>query len=99
MEPQLIVPVVFAEEGSEPLLGAVTLEMFLLGVDPVRQRLVPVRALLMANRSGDRFSGERHYATVSTAESIWIAAIRRSKGHYPPLVNSGKWLVLSTPKR
>ncbi len=47
-----IVPVVFAEEGSEPLLGAVTLEIFLLGVDPVRQRLIPVRGLLMAIRSG-----------------------------------------------
>ena len=43
-----IVPVVFAEEGSEPLLGAVTLEIFLLTVDPVRQRLVPIRGLLMA---------------------------------------------------
>lgn len=42
-----IVPVVFAEEGSEPLLGAVTLEIFLLNVDPVRQRLVPTRGLLM----------------------------------------------------
>ena len=60
-----IVPVVFAEEGSEALLGAVTLEIFLLGVDPVRQRLVPVRGLLMANRSGDRFNGERYYSTVS----------------------------------
>ena len=45
-----IVPVVFAEEGSEPLLGAVTLGIFLLAVDPVRQRLVPVRGLLMALR-------------------------------------------------
>ena len=43
-----IVPVVFAEEGSEPLLGSVTLEIFLLAVDPVRQRLVPVLGLLMA---------------------------------------------------
>lgn len=43
-----IVPVVFAGEGSEPLLGAVTLEIFLLGVDPVRQELVPVRGLSMA---------------------------------------------------
>ena len=42
-----IVPVVFAEEGSASLLGAVTLEIFLLTVDPVRQRLVPVRGLLM----------------------------------------------------
>ena len=40
-------PVVFAEDGSEPLLGAVTLEIFLLAVDSVRQRLIPVRGLLM----------------------------------------------------
>ena len=45
-----IVPVVFADEGSEPLLGAVTLEIFLLNVDLVRQRLVPVRGLLKAAR-------------------------------------------------
>mgnify|MGYP001583844183 FL=1 len=45
-----IVPVVFADEGTEALLGAVTLEIFGLAVDPVRQRLVPVPGLLMANR-------------------------------------------------
>ena len=43
-----MVPVVFLEEGMIPLLGAVTLEIFLLAVDRVRQRLVPVRGLLMA---------------------------------------------------
>lgn len=42
-----VVPVVFAEEGSPALLGAVTLEIFRLAVDPVRQRLVPVRGMLM----------------------------------------------------
>lgn len=40
--------VVFGDEGTRPLLGVVTLETFGLGVDPVRQRLVPVRGLLMA---------------------------------------------------
>lgn len=35
-------PVVFGEESSPPAIGAVTLEIFLLGVDPVDQRLVPV---------------------------------------------------------
>jgi predicted aspartyl protease len=35
-------PVVFGEEGSPPAIGAVTLEIMLLGVDPVEQRLVPV---------------------------------------------------------
>ncbi len=38
--------VVFAEEGSKPLLGAVTLEILQLGIDPVGMRLVPVDALL-----------------------------------------------------
>jgi len=36
---------VFGDEGSVPLLGAYTLEGFLLAVDPVQQRLVPVRGL------------------------------------------------------
>lgn len=40
------VQVVFGPEGAEPLLGATTLEIFHLGVDPVEQRLIPVRGLL-----------------------------------------------------
>ena len=39
--------VVFGEEGVEPILGAVTLEEFLLAPDPSRRRLVPVPGLLM----------------------------------------------------
>ncbi len=42
-----IVPVVFGEDDARPLLGAVTLEIFRLGIDPVRGRLVPVDALLL----------------------------------------------------
>ncbi len=38
-------PIVFSEEGTNPILGAVTLEIFGLGVDPIGQRLVPVDAL------------------------------------------------------
>ena len=38
--------VVFGEEGMDPIFGAVTLEEFLLAVDPVHQRLTPVNALL-----------------------------------------------------
>ena len=38
--------VVFSEEGAKPLLGAVTLETFQLGIDPVGMRLIPVDALL-----------------------------------------------------
>jgi predicted aspartyl protease len=33
--------VVFGTNGSSPTIGAVTLEHFLLGVDPVAQQLVP----------------------------------------------------------
>lgn len=38
-------PVVFNEPGEPILVGAVTLEGLLLGVDPVAQRLVPVEGL------------------------------------------------------
>ncbi|HEU0075226.1 MAG TPA: retroviral-like aspartic protease family protein [Dehalococcoidia bacterium] len=39
--------VVFGEDDVQPLLGAVTLEEFLLAPDPIRQRLVPVHGLAM----------------------------------------------------
>ena len=39
--------VVFGNEDVEPILGAVTLEEFLLAPDPIRQRLIPVSGLLM----------------------------------------------------
>ncbi len=39
--------VVFGEPGAPALLGATALELLNLGVDPVRQRLVPLRGLLM----------------------------------------------------
>jgi clan AA aspartic protease len=39
--------VVFGQEGTPPLLGAVTLETFGLAVDPVHKRLIPVRALAL----------------------------------------------------
>lgn len=45
--------VVFANEDTSPVLGAVTLEEFRLGVDPVSQRLIPVEGLLMSgHRTG-----------------------------------------------
>jgi predicted aspartyl protease len=40
------VVVVFGDPDVEPLVGATTLELFSLGVDPVAQQLVPVDALL-----------------------------------------------------
>ena len=39
-------PVIFGDDGVTPLLGAVTLEIFGLGIDPVNRRLVPVDALI-----------------------------------------------------
>lgn len=41
-------PVVFWDENSTPLLGAVTLEIFGLSIDPVNARLVPVDAYILA---------------------------------------------------
>ena len=35
-------PVVFGDEGTEPLVGVVTLEESRLGVDSVNQRLIPM---------------------------------------------------------
>jgi predicted aspartyl protease len=40
-------PVVFGEDDAPVLLGAVTLEVLLLGVDPVNERLVPVDGLML----------------------------------------------------
>lgn len=42
-------PVIFGENGSEPLLGAVTLESFSLAVDPVNKTLIPVPELMLFN--------------------------------------------------
>ena len=47
---EFIVPVVFGPEAAQPLLGAVALEVFRLGIDPVRQRLIPVEGLLLVNQ-------------------------------------------------
>lgn len=40
--------VLFGEEGAPILLGALTLEELLLGVDPFNRRLIPVEGLLMS---------------------------------------------------
>lgn len=42
-----ISPVVFWDDDAPALLGAVTLEIFGLGIDPVNQRLIPVGALML----------------------------------------------------
>ena len=55
-EKQIIAPVVFGPAKASPLLGATALEIARLAIDPVRQTLVPVNALLMTwfdDRSGN----------------------------------------------
>ena len=41
-------PVIFGEESVQPLLGAVTLEIFRLAIDPEDMRLIPVDGLMMS---------------------------------------------------
>ena len=41
---EYISPVVFWDEGTTPLLGAVTLEIFSLGIDPVNNQLIPIES-------------------------------------------------------
>ena len=43
---EVIALVIFAPEGSTPLLGKTALENARLGIDPVNELLVPVRGLL-----------------------------------------------------
>jgi predicted aspartyl protease len=51
--------VVFAEPGSQPILGAYTLEGVRLAADPVHQQLVPVPRLLLAINHAQRPSRTR----------------------------------------
>lgn len=46
---QGVTPVIFNEPGEPILLGAVTLEAFLLAVDPVHEALVPVEGLRVSH--------------------------------------------------
>jgi len=43
--------VIFGDEASEPLLGAVTLEQFGLAIDPLNKILVPVPELMLMQKS------------------------------------------------
>jgi len=46
----------FGEPGTEALLGAVTMEQFLVAPDPVRQKLVPVRGLMKMVKRGKKYT-------------------------------------------
>jgi len=43
--------VIFGDEGSEPLLGAVSLEQFGLAIDPINKTLLPVPELMLSAKS------------------------------------------------
>jgi clan AA aspartic protease len=43
---EVITLILFNDEGTMPLLGALTLETLFMGVDPARQRLVSVHGLM-----------------------------------------------------
>ena len=47
---QITTPVIFAREGEPNLLGVVALEVALLAVDPVGQKLHPTRAIRYARQ-------------------------------------------------
>ncbi|MDD9961147.1 MAG: aspartyl protease family protein [Gammaproteobacteria bacterium] len=51
-------PVVFWDESARPLLGAVTLEIFSLGIDLVNGRLMPVDALMLRAAEPEQGGGE-----------------------------------------
>ena len=44
---EYIAPVVFGGADTQPILGAVTLEIFGLGIDPVAERLIPVDGYML----------------------------------------------------
>ena len=44
---EYIAPVVFGGADTQPILGAVTLEIFGLGIDPVKERLVSVDGYML----------------------------------------------------
>ena len=54
---EFITQVVFNEEGTSPLLGALSLEAAYMAVNPVDQKLVPVEGLLMQATSQVRSAG------------------------------------------
>ena len=62
---EVLTQVLFNEEGSQPLLGALALEGALMAVDPVEQRLIPVDGLLMSLDSGCGESTISHTGSIS----------------------------------
>ena len=56
-EKEIIAPVVYGPPGTSLLLGATALEIARFAIDPVRQTLVSVNALLMSGLNGNLGNG------------------------------------------
>ena len=50
-------PVIFGEQGDEPLLGATTLESIGLVLDPFKRRLIPMRMMLAVSARARKAAG------------------------------------------
>lgn len=48
---EIVTLVLFNDEDSPPLLGALALEGVFMGVDPIAKRLIPVEGLMMQGRA------------------------------------------------
>jgi GTP-binding protein HflX len=72
--------VVFGNDDADPILGAVTLEEFLLAPDPIRQTLVPVSGLLKEARVRPaRFGSQRRsvlHSTEPVTERAYLVAVQ-----------------------
>jgi len=80
--------VVFSDPGSLPLLGAYTLEGLGLGVDPLNERLIPVRGLAMTSFYGAARVNEatlevrRLLEGLSPGEGDLLEGLHRIQHHY-----------------
>jgi NADH-quinone oxidoreductase subunit E len=78
----------FGEEGGMPLLGAVTLEEFSLGADPLNERLVPVRGLAKSSFYGAARTTEaglevrRLLEGLEPGEGKLLEGLHRVQHHY-----------------
>jgi len=57
--------------GGPALIGAVTLEQFALGVDPVTMRLVPIESYLMACAGSSRWPSCPHSPRLNPIVRVW----------------------------
>jgi clan AA aspartic protease len=85
---EMTTPIIFGEPGGTPLLGAVTLEVFGLGVDPLSHRLVPVEGLAMTSFYGAARTTEATLEVrglldgLAAGEGEMLEGLHRIQHHY-----------------